>query len=96
MVWWYSCTIFMVKNNPTMAKSAAMATQVSWVSGKAKPARVYIPRNKFGVVAHCRFGTGPALAKALKRERVAGSSWAEPGMCKGGLGWRLLLDAVAR
>jgi hypothetical protein len=85
----------MAKKYPRIAKSVAMATGVSRVSLYAKPAKVYIPRNNFGVMARCRFGAGSALAKALKRERAAGSSWAEPEMCKG-LGWRLFLNAVAK
>ena len=78
------------KNNPTMAKSAAMAGGVSRLSGKANPARVY-----FGVMALCCFWAGLAFSKALKRERVAGCSWAEPSICRG-LGWRLSQNTVAK
>jgi hypothetical protein len=35
------------------------------------------------------------LEKALKRERVAGSGWAEPVTCRG-LALRLFLNAIAR
>ena len=44
----------MAKNSPTIAKSAAMAGGVSCVTSNASPARVYIPRNNFGVMALCR------------------------------------------
>jgi hypothetical protein len=85
----------MEKNKPTMARSAAMAAGVSWVSGKSRPAKVYMPHNSFGVMTRCCLGAGLAFAKALKRERVAGSNWAEPPTCKG-LGCRLFRKAVAK
>ena len=78
-----------------MAKSAAMAAGVSHVSGNSNPAGVCTPRNNLGLMARCRLGAGSALAKALKRARVAGSSWDKPERCKG-LGWRLFLSAATR
>ena len=99
---WLSCSVvvfshdLIAKNNPTMAKSAAMTAGVSLVSGNPNPAcRVYISCNNFGVIARCRFGAGLAFSKALKRERVAGCSWAEPSICRG-LGWRLSQNTVAK
>jgi hypothetical protein len=66
-----------VKNSPSVARSAAMAAGVSCVSANSNPASLHMPRNNFGVMARCRFGAGSALAKALKRERAEGSSWDE-------------------
>ena len=80
----------MAKNNPRTAKSAAMADGVSRVAGNPNPASLCTPRNNLGVMARCLLGAGSALEKALKRARVAGSSWDEPETCKG-LGWRLFL-----
>ena len=57
--------------------------------------KVYIPLNNFGVMACCRLGAGSAFSKALKRERAAGSRWAEPLMCMG-LGSRWFQNAVAK